>query len=168
MIAVIINTVAWYSDLLVVVVSVAQSYPTLCDPDSWQPHRLYSSPGSSVHGSLQARKLEWVALPFFRGSSQPRDQTLRTSQISSHFIRRHDTLTVLCWVISFFSLLRYNLKTVKCTGFKYTVQWLLKNRDKQHHHPRKFLFQLIPLPWPPEANYCANFYHNRSLLPLLE
>ena len=29
----------------------------------------------TVHGILQARKLEWVAYPFSRGSSQPRDQT---------------------------------------------------------------------------------------------
>ena len=34
-----------------------------------------SSPGSSVFGILQARKLEWVAIPFSRGSSLPRDQT---------------------------------------------------------------------------------------------
>ena len=32
-------------------------------------------PGSSVHGILQARILEWVAMPSSRGSSQPRDQT---------------------------------------------------------------------------------------------
>ena len=48
--------------------SVAQSCPTLCDPMNC------SSPGSSVHGILQARTLEWVAIPFFGGSSQPRDQ----------------------------------------------------------------------------------------------
>ena len=35
-----------------------------------------SPPGSSVHGVLQARILEWVAISFSRGSSQPRDQTL--------------------------------------------------------------------------------------------
>ena len=34
-----------------------------------------SPPGSSVHGILQARKLEWVAISFFKGSSQPRGQT---------------------------------------------------------------------------------------------
>ena len=33
------------------------------------------SPGSSVDGILQARILEWVAMPFSRGSSQPRDRT---------------------------------------------------------------------------------------------
>ena len=35
----------------------------------------YSRPGFSAHGILQARILEWVAIPFSRGSSQPRDQT---------------------------------------------------------------------------------------------
>ena len=34
-----------------------------------------SPPGSSVHGILQARVLEWVAIPFSRGFSQPRDRT---------------------------------------------------------------------------------------------
>ena len=33
------------------------------------------SPDSSVHGILQARILKWVASPFFRGSSRPRDET---------------------------------------------------------------------------------------------
>ena len=48
-------------------VLVAQSCPTLCDPmDS-------SLPGSPVHGILQARILEWGAIPFSRGSSQFRD-----------------------------------------------------------------------------------------------
>ena len=45
-----------------------QSCLTLCDPMD------YSPPGSSVHGILQARTLEWVAMPSSRGSSQPRDQ----------------------------------------------------------------------------------------------
>ena len=35
----------------------------------------YSLPGSSVHGILQTRILEWVAISFSKGSSQPRDQT---------------------------------------------------------------------------------------------
>ena len=46
-----------------------QSCPTLWDPlDS-------SLPGSCVHGILQARILKWVAMPYSRGSSQPRDLT---------------------------------------------------------------------------------------------
>ena len=48
---------------------VVLSYPTLCDPMDCSP------PGSSVHGILQARIPEWVAISFSRGSSRPRDQT---------------------------------------------------------------------------------------------
>ena len=48
---------------------VAQSCPILCDPVDC------SLPGSSIHGILQARILEWVAISFSRGSSRPRDQT---------------------------------------------------------------------------------------------
>ena len=36
----------------------------------------YSPPGSSVHGISQTRVLEWVAISFPRGSSQPRDRTM--------------------------------------------------------------------------------------------
>ena len=50
-------------------VLASQSCPTLCDPIN------SSLPGSSVHGLLQARILEWVAIPFSRGSSLPRGQT---------------------------------------------------------------------------------------------
>ena len=46
-----------------------QSCWTLCDPMDC------SLPGSSVYGILQARILEWVAMPSSRGSSQARDQT---------------------------------------------------------------------------------------------
>ena len=48
---------------------VAQSCLTPCNPMNCSP------PGSSIHGIFQARILEWVAPPFSRGSSQPRDQT---------------------------------------------------------------------------------------------
>ena len=44
---------------------VALSCPTPCDPMDCSP------PGSSVHGSLQARTLEWVAMPSSRASSKP-------------------------------------------------------------------------------------------------
>ena len=50
-------------------VLVAQSCPTLCDSMDCSP------PGTSVHGILQARILEWSAIPFSKGSSQPRDRT---------------------------------------------------------------------------------------------
>ena len=35
-----------------------------------------SPPGSSVHGIFQARILEWIAISYFRGSSQPRDESV--------------------------------------------------------------------------------------------
>ena len=47
----------------------AQSRLTVCDSVDCSP------PGSSVHGILWARILEWVATPFSRGSSQPQDPT---------------------------------------------------------------------------------------------
>ena len=43
--------------------------------NSLWPHGLYSLPGSSVHGILQARILEWVAISSSTGSSKPKDQT---------------------------------------------------------------------------------------------
>ena len=46
-----------------------QLCPTLCNPMDCSP------PGSSVHGILQARTLEWVAMPSYRGSSQPESLT---------------------------------------------------------------------------------------------
>ena len=59
-------------------VLVAQLCLTLCDP-------MYCSPpGSSVHGILKARILEWIAISFSRGSSQPRDQT-QVSCIAGRF-----------------------------------------------------------------------------------
>ena len=52
---------------------VAQSCLTLCNPMEYSVHRI-----------LQARILEWIALPFSRGSSQPRDQT-QVSRIAGGF-----------------------------------------------------------------------------------
>ena len=55
---------------VVCVCSVTQSCLTPCNC-------MYCSPpGSSVHGVFQIRILEWVTIPFSRGSSQPRDQIL--------------------------------------------------------------------------------------------
>ena len=51
-------------------VKVAQSCPTLCGPIDY-----------TVHGILQARILEWVAISFFRGSSQPRFPTLQVDSL---------------------------------------------------------------------------------------
>ena len=58
---------------------VAQSCPTLWDPMNC------SLSGSSLHGILQARILEWVAISFSRGSSPPRDQTQVSRIAGKHF-----------------------------------------------------------------------------------
>ena len=50
-------------------VLIAQSCLTLCDSMDHSP------PGPSVHAVLQIRILEWVTIPFSRGSAQPRDET---------------------------------------------------------------------------------------------
>ena len=60
-------------------VKVTQSCPTLCDPVDY-----------TVHQILQARILEWVAFPFSRGSSQPRDRT-QISCIAGRFFTRWAT-----------------------------------------------------------------------------
>ena len=62
-----------YNMVVIVKVKVAQLCPTLCDPMD-----------SIVHGILQARTLEWIAFPFFRGSSQLRDRT-QVSYIAGRF-----------------------------------------------------------------------------------
>ena len=81
--------------------------------DPWDP------PGSSVHGSLQARILEWVAMPSFRGSSQPRDQT-QVSPIASGFFTISATREV-------------QLSTLKCLTFCFQrVYRIPKQLTRQH------------------------------------
>ena len=59
--------------MIKVKVKVVQSCLTLCDPMDY-----------TLHDILQARTLEWVALPFSKESSQPRDQT-QISHIAGGF-----------------------------------------------------------------------------------
>ena len=80
----------------------AQSCPTLCNPMDC------SLPGFSVHGILQARILEWVAIPFSRKSSLLRDWT-RVSWIAGRFF------------------------TVWATRGAYWYVWKYWSRNKQRH-----------------------------------
>ena len=59
--------------IMKVKMKVAQSCPTLCDLMDY-----------TVHGTLQGRILKWVAFPFSRGSSKPRDGT-QVSCIAGRF-----------------------------------------------------------------------------------
>ena len=61
------------------IVLLPQSCLNLCDPIDCSP------PGSSVHGILQARILEWIAILFFRGSSWPRDRTQISLTVGRRF-----------------------------------------------------------------------------------
>ena len=56
----------------------------------------WSLQGASVHEILQARILEWVAMPFSRGSSQPRDQT-QVSRIAGRFFTSWATREAQKW-----------------------------------------------------------------------
>ena len=59
-----------YNNWLVICMSASlPSHVQLCDSMDYRPS------SSSLHAILQARILEWVAIPFFRGSSQPRNWT---------------------------------------------------------------------------------------------
>ena len=55
--------------------SESESVSHLVKSDSMRPHGHCSPPGSSVHGILQARIVEWITIPFSRGFSWPRDWT---------------------------------------------------------------------------------------------
>ena len=82
-----------YSHMIKVQVLAGQSCLTLCDPMDCSP------PGFSVHGILQVRILEWVNIPFSRGSSGPRDQT-RVSCIASRFFTvwtTRDYILIYCF-----------------------------------------------------------------------
>ena len=72
---------------------VTQLCTTLCDPMDCSP------PVSTVHEVLQASRLEWVAIPFSRGSSQPRDQT-RVACFAGWFFYHlsHQGSPILGWV----------------------------------------------------------------------
>ena len=58
---------------------VSQPRPTLCDPMDC------SLPGSSIRGIFQARILEWAAVSFSQGSSQPKDLTQVSRIAGRHF-----------------------------------------------------------------------------------
>ena len=72
--------------------SVTQSCLTVCDLMDC------SLPGSSVHGIPQARILEWVAIPFSRGSSQPRGRT-QVSHSADRFFTVWATRDHFCFIL---------------------------------------------------------------------
>ena len=86
--------------------------PALCDSMG------YSLPGSSTHGILQARILEWVAVPSSRGSSQPSDQTRITciSYIGGRFFTIEPQGTHLDYSVTVVGSVVYGLQR-RCRNY---------------------------------------------------
>ena len=106
-------------------VKVVQLCPTLCDPMDY-----------TVHGILQARILEWVAFPFSRGSSQPRDQTRSpTLQVDSSSAEpqgkpkntRVGSLFLLQWIFP-----TQELNRVSCIAGGFFTNWIMGNWLQRH------------------------------------
>ena len=101
-------------------VRVTHSCPTLCDPMDY-----------TAHGILQARIPEWVAFPFSRGSSQPRDQT-QVSHIAGRFFASWATREVQEYGVGSLSLLQgssqpRNQTRVSCTAGGFFTNWVAKS-----------------------------------------
>ena len=99
-------------------VLVTQSCPTLCDLTDCTP------PGFSVHGILQARVLEWIAIPFSRGTSQPRDWTL-VSCLTGRFFTIWATGKSLILGKSLLSVISNNIAVLKFRFSDFTPPLLL-------------------------------------------
>ena len=112
--------------------------------DSLRPQNLYP-PGFSAHEILQARILEWIAIPFSRGSSQPRDQTL-VDFILYCFSNNIENSNLRIWVI------------ILTRGFKSTVIIRLLFQGAETHLVQFFKYLCIWL--------CLNLFVTRGVLSL--
>ena len=102
---------------------VAQLSPTLCDPMDCSP------PGSSIHGILQARVLEWVAISFSRGSSQPMDRTPVSHTTGRLFtVWATGEALVIQWMLAIWSLVplpfKIQLEHLEVHGSRTVEAWL--------------------------------------------
>ena len=97
-----------------------------------------SPPGSSVHGILQARILEWVAISFSRGSSQPRDQT-RVSCTAGRFFTDWATRSVQSWIQPHYFMANRRGKGGIATNFPFGSK-ITVDCDCSHEIRRRLLF----------------------------
>ena len=104
--------------MLVCVHAMSLSCTTVCDPMDCSP------PGFSVHGIIQARILEWVAIPSFRESSPPRNRT----QVSCISCLGRQVL--YHWAIREDNLISTNFKNEFC-GFSITLgRMLIREKER--------------------------------------
>ena len=111
-----------------------QLYPTLCNPIDGSP------PGSSVHGILQARTLEWAAVPAFRGSSEP--MSLMSPVLASGFLATSTT---------------WEAHLLEC--FKPVWKEICHVPSEIPSPSAKFIFCFMPVPQPtlPPPKQCCSF-----------
>ena len=79
----------------------------------------------TIHGILQARILEWVAFPFSRGSSQPRDQT-QVSHIAGDSLPAESQGKPKNTGVGSLSLLQGNWNRVSCIAGGFFTNWALR------------------------------------------
>ena len=95
--------------------------PALCN---------HNPPGASVHGILQARILEWVAISYSQGSCWPRDWTYISCTAGGFFFFFFTTkprLRTISLIRRYFSPWKY-LSSDECTGYNNSFQWDRKTR----------------------------------------
>ena len=112
---------------------VTQLCPTLCNPMDC------SLPGSSIHEILQTRILEWVAISFSRGSSQPRDWT-GVSGIAGRFFTVWATRKAL---ISYTPIQNKKLNKQNKVGLQLQLLPILSSKLNPPHS----IFHFLKLTW---------------------
>ena len=117
---------------------MTQSCLTLCDPMDCSP------PGFSVHEILQARILDWVAIPFSRRSSQPRDQpgspSLQADSLPSEPPGKPVAWSLPTYLLCYYCYLIFNSLCLSITGFIQYIQCFFSGFHFQHLS--------FPISWP--------------------
>ena len=155
-----------------------QSCLTLCDPMDCSP------PGSSVHGILQARILEWFAISFSKGSSQPRDRTCVSClclKLAGRFFTATDLWSLWLFLQSpwfFFSWLTFQFSWVTQLCPTFVTPWraahqaslsntnsqnLLKLMSIELVMPSNHLILCCPLLLPPSIFPSSRVFSNESV-----
>ena len=128
-----------------------------CVSDSLQPHELYSLLGSSVHGVLQTRILEWVAISFSGGSSQPRVWTLAgrflTTSTTWEVIYIYDFIYIYIYKVScnsafpeyYFKLFILLKNNSQGYSFSSSHVWMWELDCKESWAPKNWCFWTVVL-----------------------